>query len=1852
MRERCLLVLLGIFCPLGLGAAVHPIGDTPVVNEFMASNGSQAPLGEGELLDADGDSSDWIELYNPTPQTFDLGGWYLTDDPDNLAKWRFPSGIQIASNGFLLVFASGKNRTSGQLHTSFNLAAEGEYLALVMADGRTVAHEYGPNYPEQLSNVSYGLSQYNAQFVTSASDVSYHVPTAEDEGRDWTAVDFDDHGWQTGAASLGFSQASQVIGRDIGSVSMPGGLTPQGPAAFMVYGAGADIGGTADAFHYVFMPLRGDGELTARVIGMAITHAWAKAGVMIRETLTPGSRHAMEVITAGSGTAFQRRTATGGTSVSTHGNGYTTPHWVRIVRRGNTFSGYYSPDGVAWAQQGTEAISMAQDVYIGLCVTSHDPEQLCAAVFDNVTFGSQTNNLLRDQMLGQSASLWARIQFEAEETEFLDSLRLQLRYEDAFVAWLNGVEVARDNFTGVPRWNSVADRNRPDASMGVPMVVDLSDYRDLLREGHNVLAIHGLNDSREDQTFLVAPELTASGATMVAQYLATPTPGRANIAGAVDIVASPQVSHTRGLYDSPFVLSLSCDTPGATIRYTTDGKPPTETSGRLYTEPIPIRTTTCIQVAAFRLGWMPSGVQTYTYIFPDQVAHQPANPAGFPATWGATSADYEMDPDIVNAAARMQMTPALTSLPTMSIVMSVDDLFGGNGIYTNWNSSGDAWERPCSVELIHPDGREGFHVNCGIRIYGGVGRREAKKSFRLQFTRRYGPTRLRYPLFGDDAADEFDQLILRANFNDAYTWGGDRSQYIRDEYVRRMQLALGDPSPHGIFVHLYINGLYWGLYNPTERPEASFAATYFGGDKEDWDALNSGRVLGSGNAGTWNAMLSLVRQGMETQAAYQKLQGNNPDGTPNPNYVNYLDIDNYIDYMLLNFFVGNRDWPGHNWYAAMNRAEPGGWKSFSWDAEWVIGMNSGLTDNCTSVNNSLCEPYARLRTNPEFCLRFADIAHRAFAKGGPLYVDPANPLWDPARPERNRPAALYAELADQVELAMLGESARWGDVRGGSPYRIEQWRSQRDWVLNSYMPQRSAIVLDQLRSAGLYPTGDAPVFLINGIPHDGGQVPKNSQLGMTVGGRASVYYTTDGTDPRSPAFLPTDNKIVTLLREDAPKRVLVPSVANGGDRLSNVPSGFEVTFYKAKAAVNSTAEAEAVIANPALRTATVTEQARVINYFNTGSPGNFEGDRPFPGTVMNADVEDFVILVTGKVMIPQAGNWTFGVNSDDGFSLTLTSRGKTYTSAYPNPRSPADTLGVFNIAESGAHDLRLVFYERGGGSELELFAARGSFNSFSSSNFRLVGDVSQGGLQVGEGGVWFANPFDDSAWRLGTGGVGYEASTGNYPDYFSIDVRTEMHNVNGSCYIRIPFTVTGDTAFSNVMLKVRYDDGFIAYLNGAEVARRNFTGEPQWNSTASGTNDDGAAVAQATVDISEHAGLLWEGANLLAIHGLNASVGSSDFLFSVELVGGEISQGAVAPTAFEYTGPIPLTQSTHVKARGFNVRWSALNEAVFAVGPVAEGLRISEIMYHPLDTGHPDDPNTEYIELTNIGAESINLSLVRFTDGIDYTFPGFELPAGGYCLLVKDIAAFEAKYGADLPVLGQYAGNLDNAGERIELVDAAGQIIHRFEYDDDWYGLTDGLGFSLTVRDPQTADPAGLGDRGAWRPSAWLDGSPGADDRGDVLEPGSVVINELLANSTGSGPDWIELYNATVQSLDLGGWFLSDDADNLTKYAIAEGTSIAPGGYLVLYEDTHFGNADDPGCVEPFGLSKDGETLYLHSGSDGVLTGYSEEVRFEGSEVGISLGRWPNGTGPYHLVALREPTPGQANAEPLAVTDQ
>ena len=975
-------------------------------------------------------------------------------------------------------------------------------------------------------------------------------------------------------------------------------------------------------------------------------------------------------------------------------------------------------------------------------------------------------------------------------------------------------------------------------------------------------------------------------------FLVSPTPGAENTEGYLGQVHAPEFSHAHGFFNEPFSVVMTTETAGASIYYTVDGSEPynTETGGRLptgilYTDPILINKTTCLRAKALKGGWKSSETIACTYLFLDDVIQQPVHPEGFPDRWGSRSVDYEMDPDIVyDARYRDSMKSALISIPSMSVVMNKQHMFGAEGVYSNPNAER---EKPASVELIYPDGaKEGFQVNCGIKIIGGASRHMSlKNSFRLLFKGIYGPAKLKFPLFGPDAASEFNTIVLRSSFNDGYGWSGARyhEQYTRDEFIRTLQRGMGHVSPNNTLVHLYINGLYWGLYFPCERPDASFSASYYGGAEEDWDTFSHrGMSLREGNNAALDQMTALCQQASHSDAAYQQLQGNHPDGSRNPDYPCLLDVTNYIDYLILNYCVNNEDWPWNNyWFARKRSADSTGFKFYSWDSEISLYLppraHMGL--NRTRDYRDVGQFHGYLAQNNEYRLVFADRVYHHLFNNGILTPDTMS--------------RLYSDIASQVEMPVMCESARWGDMHHSTPLNQDDWYEARDWLLGNFFQQRYDIVLQQLRNAGLYPELETPTFYVNAVYQHGGYVDQPASL-ILASPSGSIYYSLDGSDPRRTGTTSAPGLITHLVTESAAKKVLVPT----------------------------------------------------------------------------------------------------GTMSDDWKD-------------------------------------------------------------------KLV--------------------FDDSVWKSGVGGIGYERGSG-YEALIDTDLAAQMYNGNTSCYIRIPFTLTENPDdFDFMTLNMRYDDGFIAYINATEVQRISFIGTPAWNSRAESNHE---AQSVEFFNLSSHLSALQQGRNILAIHGLNVSSTSSDFIISAGLTAGQSSSpsdSGISPAAIEYTGPIALTGTTYIKSRVLDGgTWSALNEATFALGPVAENLRITEIMYHPQDTGDPNDPNEEFIELTNIGTETLSLNLVKFTHGIDFTFPDIDLAAGQYVVIVKDQQAFAARYGTDINIAGQYSGRLANNGERIRLEDAVGQTILDFEYSDDWYRATDGRGYSLTIIDAANPDPHSWSQEQSW----------------------------------------------------------------------------------------------------------------------------------------------------------------------------
>jgi hypothetical protein len=174
--------------------------------------------------------------------------------------------------------------------------------------------------------------------------------------------------------------------KDIGAVGSPGSSNQSG-GGFTITGDGADIWGSADAFQFAYIPLTSDGDIVARVRSVDPVNVWTKAGVMMRETLSAGSRHALMAVTPARGVVFQRRLSTNGTSTTTASNTVTAPAYVKLTRSGNTLTGYRSADGVSWTMVGTDVVSMASTIYVGLAVTSHSYGVAATAIFDSVTLG-------------------------------------------------------------------------------------------------------------------------------------------------------------------------------------------------------------------------------------------------------------------------------------------------------------------------------------------------------------------------------------------------------------------------------------------------------------------------------------------------------------------------------------------------------------------------------------------------------------------------------------------------------------------------------------------------------------------------------------------------------------------------------------------------------------------------------------------------------------------------------------------------------------------------------------------------------------------------------------------------------------------------------------------------------------------------------------------------------------------------------------------------------------------------------------------------------------------------------------------------------------------------------------------------------------------------------------------------------------------------------------------------------------------------------------------------------------------------------------------------------------------------
>jgi hypothetical protein len=187
----------------------------------------------------------------------------------------------------------------------------------------------------------------------------------------------------TGGRSVSAAMPVMWQSMDVGKVGQPGSASEMS-GTFTVSGAGADIWGTADAFHFAYRPLNGDGSIVAQVSSLQGAHAWTKVGVMMRASTQANAAHALMLVSRSSGLAFQRRTAAGGSSVTTSGGAGTAPKWVRLTRAGSKITGSVSADGISWTTVASDTVALPYTAQVGLAVTSHDATRLATGTFDSV----------------------------------------------------------------------------------------------------------------------------------------------------------------------------------------------------------------------------------------------------------------------------------------------------------------------------------------------------------------------------------------------------------------------------------------------------------------------------------------------------------------------------------------------------------------------------------------------------------------------------------------------------------------------------------------------------------------------------------------------------------------------------------------------------------------------------------------------------------------------------------------------------------------------------------------------------------------------------------------------------------------------------------------------------------------------------------------------------------------------------------------------------------------------------------------------------------------------------------------------------------------------------------------------------------------------------------------------------------------------------------------------------------------------------------------------------------------------------------------------------------------------------
>ena len=1097
-----------------------------VINEILASNNDL-------YRDYDDDDTDWIELLNTSGSNVDIGGWFLTDDQANLTKWQVPASTVLAPYDPFLIFASGKDfvAPTGEMHTNFRLNDAGEYLAIVEPDGLTISSEIAPEYPPQFRNVSYGSAQLidTTVLVSEGSTGKVLVPTDATVDATWTAPAFDDASWTAATTAIGYATQGPeniVPGYTVRMLDVNGGTNPQlnnttealalvdsviagthNPAEYQLgtnivtTGEVADFGGGEGTFPNTQTYPDGtastaledflveiSGTVTIPAGNWTIALGSDDGGLVKLQDVTFSSKSNSSA-SAANEIRYENPRGHAWTSgqFTVPAGGITTSLRALFYERGGGDSfevairaGHFnnSVNSVDW--------TILEDGALGWDVETN-------AVPPIPPYESLIATDLEADMYDQHTSAYLRTRFTVDDASVLDTMTLRMKYDDAFIAYINGTEVARSNFSGTPAFNSTAAAARNDSLALTYQEFNLSSDLNLLQTGaNNVLAIHAINVQDDATGLLALAELEVVEVLSTNRsYMANPTPDAANATGSIGALYPPTFSVDGGTFTSDFNLTLTSPDPSAAIRYTNDLSEPTENS-ILYTGPISITVTTQIRACAFRTDYVPSEIVTESYL--------------------------RLGADLQNYLGSGQAFQS-------DIPFIVLDTFGQGIDASDFKNIAFGLYEPTSAGPASFADEPTLQSRAGLKVRGSSSSGFSKRPYALELREDYSDDDDAKALLGMEAESDW---VLHG----PYVF--DRT-FTHNAFIFELSQQLGVDAMDTRFIEVFNNqdggeltyGDYFGVYVLIEKikrdagrvdvqklsPQYSTEPEISGGYVLKIDRADPGDTGFNAGGQTWRYVdpkeieieQNPLQQAYITQyinefwAALSSSTFTHP--TTGQPYSAWVDVAAAIDHHLLNELMLNVDALRLSGYWYKDRdglLTPGP----IWDFDRAAESADGRDDNPATW-------YMDIEGVPNLWKRFfVDLEFRQ------AYID----RWVELRQGKFSDANLFASLDNLIEglgpdvttnnpvepASMTRDTARWNqDPRNGSNYPSGElngtWKGEIAHM-KAWLAARTAW-LDSL-------------FVAPPTISQGGVIMPPHTVTLSGPAGVSIYYTTDGSDPR------------------------------------------------------------------------------------------------------------------------------------------------------------------------------------------------------------------------------------------------------------------------------------------------------------------------------------------------------------------------------------------------------------------------------------------------------------------------------------------------------------------------------------------------------------------------------------------------------------------------------------------------------------------------------------------------------------------------------------------------------------------